>query len=315
METFFAREDALNSYNYIILALPLQPEIQELVSLHAAKTGIPIFYVHCIGFYSHFTVQLPHAFPIVDTHPDPSSISDMRLLEPWSELSKIMQEKTVGLDQMDNEAHGHVPYLYLLLKFLDDWKQTHAGLPPQNYKEKTVFRETLRKATRTNTPEGNEENFEEAVNAVLKTLNPHTPSSSANEVFEAEECTYITHDSSDFWIIAHAINLFFKQHKVLPLSGSLPDMKAKSADYIQLQNIYKDKARRDVAEVVAIVRDTESTLQRRTTIDQKEVEAFCKSAGYVKLVRGRRAHILKPGNLPAWDDRAKFAGKRRLLFT
>lgn len=93
-------------------------------------------------------------------------------------------------------------------------------------------------------------------------------------------------------------------------------MKAKSADYIELQNLYKSKARRDVAEVAERARLLECRLERTTTIGYKEVEAFCKSAGYIKLIRGRLPHIAKPQSQIQWHDQAGFAGKsiRHLYF-
>lgn len=86
-------------------------------------------------------------------------------------------------------------------------------------------------------------------------------------------------------------------------------MKAKSADYIRLQNVYKSKARADVAEVAATV---DSLTQRlgRAPVSHKEVEAYCKCAGYVKLVRGRPPHFLRAKDgMVQWGDRAKFAGE------
>ncbi|KAL9626027.1 MAG: hypothetical protein Q9164_007960 [Protoblastenia rupestris] len=74
---------------------------------------------------------------------------------------------------------------------------------------------------------------------------------------------------------------------MLPLPGSLPDMKAQSADYIHLQNIYKRKAKSDLAEITTRVRQLETTLNRTTPIDPKEIEAFAKNAAFVKLIRGR----------------------------
>jgi len=82
-------------------------------------------------------------------------------------------------------------------------------------------------------------------------------------------------------------------------------MKAKSADYIKLQNIYKSKARQDVAEVYARVQELDEHLQRPTKTPQKEVEAFCKSAAHVKLVRGRSPHLANTSN--SWNDRTGFA--------
>ena len=68
-------------------------------------------------------------------------------------------------------------------------------------------------------------------------------------------------------------------------------MKAQSADYIQLQNIYKAKARKDNVEVFNHVRSLEKELGRESAIDGKEIEAFCKGAAFVKLVKGKSLHV------------------------
>jgi amyloid beta precursor protein binding protein 1 len=83
-------------------------------------------------------------------------------------------------------------------------------------------------------------------------------------------------------------------------------MKAQSADYISLQNLYKSKARADVQSVLAIVRSTEEKLGRTSAIEESEVDAFCKNAAHIKLVRGRPFHVAKPGVELVWGDRAKF---------
>ena len=65
-------------------------------------------------------------------------------------------------------------------------------------------------------------------------------------------------------------------------------MKAKSADYVRLQGIYKSKARKDVAEVAATVRKLEKELATSTTAPDAEIEAFCKNASHVKVLSGSR---------------------------
>ncbi len=65
------------------------------------------------------------------------------------------------------------------------------------------------------------------------------------------------------------------------MPGSVPDMKAQSTVYVQLQNIYKAKARSDAAEVLEIVR----AHPNGKNIDSAEVENFCKNAAFVKLIR------------------------------
>lgn len=308
VESWLVKPDALQPYTLIIATAPIRPELLAKLCAHASAALIPLFYVHSVGFYSHFSVHLPPAFPIVDTHPGPESTSDLRLLKPWPELLQYTEEKTSDLEGMSPDDHGHVPYLALLLHYLEEWKKSHNGEAPQNYKEKTEFRTTVSKAARTNNPEGGEENFDEAVAAVLKSLNPPGVSSSVKEIFTAPETLVIKKDTASFWVIAHAIGLFHVKHGVLPVPGSVPDMKARSKDYIQLQNVYKSKARKDFAEVLENVRFAERNAGRTTTIDEKDVEQFCKNAAHIKLVRGRPFHVVQAGEKIKWGDRAKSIG-------
>lgn len=246
-----------------------------------------MLYLHSVGFFSTFSVQLPAEFPIVETHPDPESTQDLRLLNPWPELVAAAA-KLNDLDTLDDHQHGHVPYILLLLHFLEQWKQSHDGNVPKNYKEKTEFREFVRSQARTSNPEGGEENFDEATSAVLKTISPFELRSSIRDIFNMEECQQLIRTSQNFWLIASAIKTFHASHGVLPLPGSLPDMKAQSADYVALQNLYKTKARQDIEEVTATVRQLETQLEREAPpIPDREIEVFCKNAAHIKVVRGR----------------------------
>jgi amyloid beta precursor protein binding protein 1 len=191
-----------------------------------------------------------------------------------------------GLEEMTEHEHGHLPYILLLLHYLEKWKEDHEGRSPENYKDKTAFKEMVRAAARRDNAEGGEENFDEAVAAVMKTINAPSLRSNVRDMFELGECINPTKDSANFWVIASAIKTFYEKEGVLPLPGSVPDMKAQSADYIQLQTIYKSKARRDVMEVTAIVRDIEKRLERDAPIPDQEIEAFCKNAAHIKIIHG-----------------------------
>ena len=276
------------------------------VSKYTLEHSIPFIYVHSVGFYSHFSVQLPAEFPIVDTHPDPVSTQDLRLLNPWQELTKFMHMQTDDLETLSDHEHGHIPYLLLILHYLDKWRATHDGKVPKSYKEKTVLRDMVMEGARRNNAEGGEENFEEAVGAVLKSLNPLELPSGLREVLDVADCQSPRRGSANFWIIAHAIRNFHSKHSALPLPGALPDMKAQSADYIRLQNIYKAKARKDLSEVVQDVRSVEQKLGRRSRIEEKEIEAFCKGAASVKLVKGRPIRFADAPKQMDWTDRAKY---------
>ncbi|KAJ5674452.1 uncharacterized protein N7477_004386 [Penicillium maclennaniae] len=280
--------DFLPQHKLIIISGPTKRSSLDALIQSAQNHGIPVLYTHSVGFFATFSLQLPAEYPIVETHPDPESAQDLRLLNPWPELSAAAA--ALGdLDSMDDHQHGHVPYILILLHFLEQWKQSHGGNVPGNYKEKTEFRDFVRSKARTSNAEGGEENFDEAVAAVLKTIAPFSLRSTVREIFELDQCHNLNSESVDFWLIAHAIHFFYTTHGVLPLPGSLPDMKAQSADYVSLQNLYKAKARRDVEEVTTTVRQLETQLERRyPPIPDRDIDAFCKNAAHIKVVHGRQ---------------------------
>lgn len=246
---------------------------------------IPLISLRSVGFYSTFSVQLPREFPIVDTHPDQDSIQDLRLLKPWPELSAEV-EALGDITALSDLDHGHLPYVLLLLYYLGEYKHLNDGKYPNTFKEKTQFRDLVRSGARTDTAEGGEENYDEACGAVLKTITPPTLEPGCRELFELLGETNHDTTKSHFWTIAEAIHRFYKRNGVLPLPGSLPDMKAKSADYIKLQKIYKRKAREDLKAVTKEVRDHEARHKRVSPAPDAEIEAFCKNAAHVKVVQG-----------------------------
>ncbi|KAL8854371.1 MAG: hypothetical protein Q9221_000858 [Calogaya cf. arnoldii] len=287
--------NALDQYTLILFVAskPNYPLLR-LVSGYCAAKALPLFYVHSLGLFSHFSAQLPDPFPIVDTHPDPTSTQDLRLLEPWQELQEFAKSKTENLDTLSNHDHGHIPYLLLLLRFLDDWRESHDGKSPGEYREKKEFKSFVESKARSDNPEGGEENFDEATAAILKSLNKPSLPSGLRQIFEDPNSKQPQHDSANFWLIACAIQQFHQTHGSLPLPGALPDMKAQSQDYIQLQNIYKAKARRDIDEVTKSVRSMETELKRQTPVEAKEIESFCKGAAFVKLIRGKPLPVYQP---------------------
>lgn len=199
-----------------------------------------------------------------------------------------MEVKTADLEALSDHDHGHVPYLLLLLRFLEDWKKSHNGNPPSDYKEKKEFKGLIESKARTKNAEGGEENFDEAAAAVLKSLNRPSLPSGLSQIFEQSKTRDSHTDTANFWLIASAIQLFYTTFDCLPLPGALPDMKAQSHDYIQLQNIYKTKSRQDIDEITKRIRAMEGILDRELPVAAKEIEAFCKGAAFVRLIKGRQ---------------------------
>lgn len=171
------------TFTLIVHTFPIDPDHLKSLQDYGRKHRIPIFSIHSVGLYSYFRVSLPAVFPIVDTHPDESATTDLRLLSPWPELQAFSSDLTKDLESMDNHEHGHIPYVVILLHFLEKWKASH-GAYPTKYAEKTEFRKMVAAAARSNTPEGGEENFDEAVAAVVKTIVTPSVPSTLHEVFD-----------------------------------------------------------------------------------------------------------------------------------
>lgn len=304
LEQWLPKQDSLKPFNLILIGAPLPEQELQRLSTYALEQSIPLVYIKSQGLFSTSSIQLPAEFPIVDTHPDPETVQDLRLLRPWDELQAA--EKELGdLTQLPDHEHGHVPWLLLLLRYLEEWKQSHEGKYPSEFKEKTEFRSFVGSKARTNNAEGGEENFDEACAAVLKSISPPSLGSGCRDMFAMDSCTNLTQSSSNFWIVANAIKQFYDRHDVLPLPGGLPDMKATSAAYIKLQTIYKSKARSDVAEVTNTVRKLESSFGRSepSQIPTSEIEQFCKNASFVRVLTNHSKQPLPELRLQKGDSK------------
>jgi amyloid beta precursor protein binding protein 1 len=170
-------------YTLIMYSLPIEPQILALVQKYSQRHKVPMISLHSAGFYAYFQIHLPGSFPIVDTHPDSTATTDLRLLTAWPELSKFAAELTKDIDTLSAHEHGHIPYVVLLLYYLEKWKKSH-GEYPNTYKDKKAFRAFVSAGARTDNPEGGEENFDEATAAVLKTVSVPSLSSSVKAVFD-----------------------------------------------------------------------------------------------------------------------------------
>jgi len=190
-ETLESLLTTLPLFTAIIFTYPIRPEYIPLLEAYSHERKTPLMAVHSAGFYSYFRIHLPGPFPIVDTHPDETATTDLRLLTPWPELIDFAKGMTKDIDSLDNYEHGHLPYIVILLHYLDEWRTTHGGNYPSTYKEKVEFRKLVQSAARTDNPEGGEENFDEAVAAVLKTVNVPSLPSGLKEVFEYKHSGHV----------------------------------------------------------------------------------------------------------------------------
>lgn len=180
-------------YTIILYTLPQAAETLEIIEEYGREHAIPLVAIRSVGFYGYFRITLPSVFPVVETHPDETATADLRLLSPWPELSQFAHEMTKDIDKLDNHLHGHLPLVVIILHYLDIWKQSHDNALPSSYSDKTAFRQVISAAMRTDNPEGSEENFEEAIAAVMKHVTIQSLPGSLREVFEYDNSRKVRH--------------------------------------------------------------------------------------------------------------------------
>lgn len=71
-------------------------------------------------------------------------LEDLRLDAPFEELIKFFNEQ--NLENMNKNEYMHTPYLVILYKYLEQWKNQHEGKIPQNYKEKKEFKNIIQQS-------------------------------------------------------------------------------------------------------------------------------------------------------------------------
>jgi NEDD8-activating enzyme E1 regulatory subunit len=162
--------DESGPFTLIMYTNPSRPGDIATIESYANQHQTPVVCIHSAGFYSYFRFSLHGTFPIVETHPDVEKTTDLRLLQPWPELSAFSREMVKEIDTLDDHKHGHLPYVVILLHFLEQWRQSHDGKNPAGPKEKREFEKLVLGASRSNSSEGGEENFQEAVNAINKNI-------------------------------------------------------------------------------------------------------------------------------------------------
>ncbi|KAI9258570.1 hypothetical protein BY458DRAFT_517952 [Sporodiniella umbellata] len=266
--------EALDKFTVIVAVNLSDADSLFLASRCPEKT---LFVVKSNGLVGMFSIQAPE-HTIIESHPE--NAMDLRLNCPFPELmDHVAQYDLESLDQTD---HAHVPFVIVLLKFVEAYKQRYAQYP-QSYQDRKTLIELIHQGMR----QPDEENFHEAVSHVWRlSSSPQIPSE-IRQIFDSPSCQNANENSPYFWILAKAVCGFVENEGQgqLPLSGKLPDMKSDTTKYIGLQNIYRQKALSDLDAVKKRVHDL---LEGHDLVISEEIiQTFCKNAGHIKVIEYR----------------------------
>lgn len=272
-----------------VIATGLQEKTLLALAARLWDANVPLLVCRSYGFIGYMRLQM-NEHPVVETHPD-NDFDDLRLDRPFPALRAFVD--SINMAELTDKEHSHTPYVVILLKALDEWqRQNGSRALPKSGQEKQAFKALIKGWIRPKGDQGSEdeENFEEAVKAVNKSLSPTEVPHHLKKLFEEEACLNITAESKPFWILIRALKDFVEEEGkgALPVRGTLPDMTSDTDRYVKLLNIYHAEADKGVRAVHHRVQQLLALLGKpEGFISEAEVKVFCKNAHALRLVRGR----------------------------
>uniref|UniRef100_A0A7S2E762 NEDD8-activating enzyme E1 regulatory subunit n=1 Tax=Trieres chinensis TaxID=1514140 RepID=A0A7S2E762_TRICV len=268
----------------IAVASDLDPDPLLALSRACHDASVPLVIVRSYGLLGTVRVQV-RRHRIVESKPD-NSVPDLRLADPngiFPSLRKLVDG--ADLDGMDSKEHGHVPFVIILIKAMDKWRDglkegrpEGVGAPlrfPQTPDEKAEFRDLVKSMAR---KYNDELNFQEAVSdAYLAYARKDVPWEVAQLLERAERAQ----SPGAFDLLAVALKRFMDGNGGQPpLNGSIPDMTAATDPYVALQGAYKAKAEEDRAEMRRILEGLRLERGGATPcpeVSEEELTTFCRN--------------------------------------
>ena len=281
--------DALGGFT-LVIAVDTKPEDTLALANRCWTDRVPFIHQRSCGFLASCRIQNRET-TVIETHPEKGEVSKLalRLNAPFPEL--IAHANTVDLATTDAHEHTHIPAVVVIVRALEEWRRSHNGANPATYAERKSFRDQILAQKRN----VDEDNFDEAADLGFKQtfLPPRIPPGT-QALFDDPACETITRDSPPFWLLVRALRDAVRSSPdtppMLPLIGSIVDMKATSAGFRALQLVYRAKAQADLARVRQCLAQVLSSVGLGTEAEvigtNAELETFVKNAAFLHVARG-----------------------------
>jgi amyloid beta precursor protein binding protein 1 len=264
--------EALKNYVMVISTEQREKEMQWLSKL-CYDDRIPILFVRTYGFLGWMRLQA-YEVPIMDPHIE-NALIDLQLACPFQELRAYVD--SFHWDKMDPTEQATIPYIVMLIQCLDQWRKDHEGKIPETREEKEIFKKQIVKL------KGAQENVYEAVaNAYRIWSTMEIPENVVRLLEESRSKPSIT---DSFWTIMKALDAFVSQEHRLPLVGHLPDMKASTQRYIELQAIYIERTKKDIDIIKMKMEDLWIQRPKLPMPSLEYLKMFCQNTRWLDMIR------------------------------
>lgn len=270
----------------LVIATQLEQALSIKIDKVCRGFGVKLLLARSYGLVGYLRASLSE-HKVTESKPD-NTVEDLRFHQPWTELQDFAD--TIDLSSADDIMHKHIPYAILLIKAAHEWQKSHSGKLPSTSAQRSEFKNIIKSWQRQ--IDGipiEEENFSEALSNASKVWAPPRMSSEVKAIVE-DEAASVSKESDNYWVLAAALKRYLEKegNGQLPIEGSLPDMTATTALYLDLQRIYREQADRDIAAVTKHVQNVLSSISRDSgSISASEIRMFCKHVRCLRVVRYR----------------------------
>lgn len=204
---------------------------------------------------------------VVEGKPADKELYDLRIHRPFSELQEFVD--SIDLDSLDEKAHGHIPFVVVLVKAIQEYIKEFGG-PPSSFEQKDQFKQRIKNKSRNFFAE---QNFVEAYDRAYLSYASEILPFEVSEILEDQNTQNANSESDVFWIAAKGVSRFIQEEGVPPLTGLFPDMTAESTCYLSLQRVYNQKAKKDLDKVLTFCEE----IKNLTPEDKEFISVFCRN--------------------------------------
>lgn len=248
----------------------IEPHMQRLSEI-CKELRIPLVMITSLGFIGKIRVYVSEHC-VCETKPD-NETGDLRLNDPFPELRRYAD--SVDLECPDAAQHAHIPFVIILIRALDKYREQNEGKLPVSKQDKDDFKKLIAGMQRNQ----QEFNFTEALDNAFKSWIPYSVPEEMEKVLELQT----ENKKSDFWVVAAAVERFKRDCGKLPLAGAVPDMTASTESYVRLQEIYGNRAEGDCAAITAHIATIQKELGMTSPIQPDFVKRFCQNAQHCQV--------------------------------
>ncbi|PVU88621.1 hypothetical protein BB561_005762 [Smittium simulii] len=275
----------------LVICCNQNTEVIQKVNAVCWDLSIPVIVCSANGFFGSMKYYAAQHC-IVEGHIE--QIEDMRIDEPFEELTNYVD--SISLDSLNSIEKAHVPYVVLMIKKLKEYKNLEGIEALDSFQEKKSFKSFLE----TSTSWSDEENYLEMISNAIRLSSKYSIPSHIQSIFCHSCLSNLPQDFCDipvknlkFWIIVKAIKEFVSSEVYgngkLPLIGTIPDMKADTKRYIELQEIYKKKAKHHIDIIYQITQKILADIKCfnvyfNMKIPREEIKIFCKNSNQLKVI-------------------------------